>query len=146
MALTCARSAAPFGALVVALAGLVACTSHPPQQPATQPAAPAPATARPPVLALPAPTPAAQLPPLPRSDAATLASLDRVLAGAHRSDVNRARDAYRHPRQTLEFFGIGETRPVMEIWAGAGGYTSTGAAAALNTDATSLPTGIRIPS
>ncbi len=57
-----------------------------------------------------------------RSDAATLAALDRVLAGAHRSDANRARDVYRHPRQTLEFFGIRADKTVMEIWAGAGGW------------------------
>jgi predicted methyltransferase len=45
-----------------------------------------------------------------------------VLAGTHRSDSNRARDIYRHPRQTLEFFGIRQDQTVMEIWAGAAGW------------------------
>jgi len=59
---------------------------------------------------------------LPKTDAATLAALDRVLAGSHRSDANRARDAYRHPRETLEFFGLRQDMTVMEIWPGAGGW------------------------
>jgi predicted methyltransferase len=122
MASTRAHSAPHHGVLAVALAVLGACTAHPPQQPPAQLAPPAQAATRPPVLAVPAPTPAAQLPPLPRTDAETVATLDRVLAGTHRSDVNRARDAYRHPRQTLEFFGIRQTQTVMEIWAGAGGW------------------------
>ena len=59
---------------------------------------------------------------LPRSDAATLASLDRILAGPHRSDAARARDAYRHPKETLAFFGIRADQTVMEIWPGAAGW------------------------
>lgn len=59
---------------------------------------------------------------LPKSDAATLAAIDRALAGAHRSEANRARDAYRHPKQTLEFFGLKQDMTVMEIWPGAGGW------------------------
>lgn len=59
---------------------------------------------------------------LPRSDAATLAALERVLAGSHRSDAERARDVYRHPRETLEFFGLRQDMTVMEIWPGAGGW------------------------
>ena len=57
-----------------------------------------------------------------RTDAATLAALDKALAGTNRSDANRARDVYRHPRQTLEFFGVRQNQTVMEIWAGAGGW------------------------
>ncbi len=59
---------------------------------------------------------------LPRSDAATLPALERVLAGSHRSDAERARDVYRHPRETLEFFGLRQDMTVMEIWPGAGGW------------------------
>jgi predicted methyltransferase len=59
---------------------------------------------------------------LPKTDPATLATLDRVLAGPHRSDANRARDQYRHPRQTLEFFGFRQDQTVLEIWPGAGGW------------------------
>ena len=70
----------------------------------------------------PAPAPARFHTSIAPSDAATLAELDKVLAGSHRSDANRARDVYRHPRQTLEFFGIRQDQTVMEIWAGAGGW------------------------
>ena len=59
---------------------------------------------------------------LPHSDAATLAALDQVLQGPQRSAANRARDEYRHPRETLEFFGIRDNQTVMEVWPGAGGW------------------------
>ena len=53
----------------------------------------------------------------------TLASgLDTVLAGDWRSDANRARDGYRHPRETLAFFGVQPTQSVIEIWPGGGWY------------------------
>jgi predicted methyltransferase len=56
------------------------------------------------------------------TDAATLATLDRVLAGDHRSDANRARDAFRHPKETLAFFGLRQDMTVMEVWPGGGGW------------------------
>jgi predicted methyltransferase len=59
---------------------------------------------------------------VPKTDAATAAAIDRALAGAHRSEANRARDQYRHPKQTLEFFGLRQDMTVMEIWPGAGGW------------------------
>lgn len=43
--------------------------------------------------------------------------------GEYRSEDNRARDQYRHPSKTLEFFGIKEGDTVMEIWPGGGWYT-----------------------
>jgi len=43
--------------------------------------------------------------------------------GEHRSDANIARNQYRHPVETLEFFGIEEGMTVMEIWPGGGWYT-----------------------
>ena len=58
----------------------------------------------------------------PVTDAATLAALDRVLAGDHRSPANRARDAWRHPRETLEFFGLRQDMTVLEVWPGGGGW------------------------
>ncbi len=58
----------------------------------------------------------------PASDAATLATLDKVLAGNHRSDANRARDKYRHPKETLEFFGLRQDMAVMEVSPGGGGW------------------------
>jgi predicted methyltransferase len=43
--------------------------------------------------------------------------------GEHRSESNTARDQYRHPVGTLEFFGIEDGDTVMEIWPGGGWYT-----------------------
>ena len=43
--------------------------------------------------------------------------------GGHRSAENKARDQYRHPAETLEFFGIEDGMTVMEIWPGGGWYT-----------------------
>ncbi len=59
---------------------------------------------------------------LPVADAATLATLERVMAGDHRSDANRARDAWRHPKETLAFFGMRQEMTVLEIWPGGGGW------------------------
>lgn len=59
----------------------------------------------------------------PASDPKTLTALDSVLAGEHRSPENHARDAYRHPKETLQFFGIQEEMTVVEVWPGAGWYT-----------------------
>jgi predicted methyltransferase len=58
----------------------------------------------------------------PVTDAATLATLDKVLAGDHRSADNRARDIWRHPKDTLEFFGFRQDMAVMEVWPGGGGW------------------------
>ena len=43
--------------------------------------------------------------------------------GEHRSEANAARDTYRHPSETLAFFGIKKGMTVMEIWPGGGWYT-----------------------
>jgi len=56
-------------------------------------------------------------------DAATSAAIDAAMAGEHRSDRNRARDRYRHPKETLEFFGLRRNMTVVEIWPGGGWYT-----------------------
>ncbi|HEX6998571.1 MAG TPA: methyltransferase [Gammaproteobacteria bacterium] len=50
-------------------------------------------------------------------------ALAAALAGAHRSDAHRARDRYRHPEETLLFFGFRPDMTVVEIWPGAGWYT-----------------------
>jgi len=50
-------------------------------------------------------------------------SLATVIEGEWRSPANRARDAHRHPRETLEFFGIQPGMTVVEIWPGGGWYT-----------------------
>lgn len=45
------------------------------------------------------------------------------MQGEHRSEANKARNQYRHPVETLEFFGIEDGMTVMEIWPGGGWYT-----------------------
>ncbi len=56
-------------------------------------------------------------------DAKAQAALEQAVANPARSEKNRARDVYRHPVQTLEFFGIRPTDTVVEIWPGGGWYT-----------------------
>jgi predicted methyltransferase len=50
-------------------------------------------------------------------------ALRAALAGAHRSEANRARDGARHPYETLRFFGIRPTQRVVELTPGGGWYT-----------------------
>ncbi len=54
----------------------------------------------------------------------TTAKMDSALAGAHRSDEERARDAFRHPRETLAFFGLRDDMTVVELMPGRGWYTA----------------------
>jgi predicted methyltransferase len=49
--------------------------------------------------------------------------LDRILAGDHRDPKNAARDRYRHPKETLMFFGIRPDMTVVEVWPSAGWWT-----------------------
>ena len=49
--------------------------------------------------------------------------LEQTLAGTHRDPANRARDRYRHPKETLEFMGLRPDMTVVEIWPAAGWYT-----------------------
>jgi predicted methyltransferase len=51
------------------------------------------------------------------------AVIERVLAGEHRSERNRARDVYRHPKETLQFFQLRPDMHVVEVWPGGGWYT-----------------------
>src|SRR5690606_35304918 len=55
-------------------------------------------------------------------EAAPDAALQAALAGDWRSEANRARDAYRHPAQTLGFFGLAPGQTVVEITPGGGWY------------------------
>jgi predicted methyltransferase len=52
-----------------------------------------------------------------------ISTLPQIIAGAHRSAEHKARDKYRHPQQTLEFFEIKDDMAVVEIWPGSGWYT-----------------------
>ena len=57
-----------------------------------------------------------------RTDKPTASKLDTILAGSWRSDKNKARDQYRHPKQTLEFFGVNDQQTLVEIYPGGGWY------------------------
>lgn len=50
-------------------------------------------------------------------------TLEAAINGPQRSATNVARDKYRHPEQTLEFFGIRPDMRVVEVLPGAGWYT-----------------------
>lgn len=49
--------------------------------------------------------------------------LAAAIAGEHRLEADRARDAARNPRETLEFFGFDPALTVIEIFPGPGWYT-----------------------
>ncbi len=51
------------------------------------------------------------------------ARLRAAIAGGHRSAANRARDAARHPFETLQFFGLAPMHQVIELSPGGGWYT-----------------------
>jgi predicted methyltransferase len=48
---------------------------------------------------------------------------ESALSGDHRSESSRGRDQYRHPRETLEFFGLSAEMTVLEVSPGGGWYT-----------------------
>lgn len=50
-------------------------------------------------------------------------ALKTAVATPTRSDSNRLRDKYRHPIETLSFFGVEPNDTVVEIWPGGGWYT-----------------------
>jgi len=49
--------------------------------------------------------------------------LDQVIAGPQRSADHKARDEFRHPKQTIEFFGVAPDMTVVEVSPGGGWYT-----------------------
>ncbi|MDP2007973.1 MAG: methyltransferase [Rubrivivax sp.] len=80
------------------------------------------------ILTLPCALAAAALPGCAQQPtAATVAGADAALQaavdGAHRSPAYRARDAWRHPRETLAFFGLQPTHSVVELQPGGGWYS-----------------------
>ena len=99
-------------ALLLSLSiALVACGSNDPM-PASGSAPNAPA---------PVDQPAVPPPPQSANDLAA-AKLNAVIAGSWRSGANKARDSYRHPQQTLEFFGVKPGDTLIEITPGSGWY------------------------
>jgi predicted methyltransferase len=55
--------------------------------------------------------------------AAQESALKAAVAAPTRTEANRARDAYRHPYETLAFFGVKPSDRVVEVWPGGGWYT-----------------------
>jgi predicted methyltransferase len=56
-------------------------------------------------------------------DQAATAALQDIAAGEHRSAENKARDRFRHPVETLTWFGIRDDMTVVELSPGGGWYT-----------------------
>jgi predicted methyltransferase len=56
-------------------------------------------------------------------DTHQLNALQAAIAAPSRTPANVARDRYRHPRETLAFFGVRPSDTVVEIWPGGGWYT-----------------------
>jgi predicted methyltransferase len=54
----------------------------------------------------------------------TAEALTAILAGDQRPQEERARDLYRHPKETLLFFGIRPETRVLEVWPEPGWYTA----------------------
>lgn len=71
------------------------------------------------------------------------AKIDTVLAGNWREEANKARDQYRHPKQTLEFFGLKPGMSLIEITPGGGWYAEV--LAPLMKDDGSYTAAIQIP-
>jgi predicted methyltransferase len=74
------------------------------------------------VLTMVACAPAPQPATVPSS--ASESALQVALASTARTDRERARDAYRHPAETLAFFGVKDDSTVVELWPGGGYYTA----------------------
>jgi hypothetical protein len=51
------------------------------------------------------------------------AAIRAAVAMPHRSEANRKRDVYRHPIETLSFFGVKPDMTVVEMFPGQGWYT-----------------------
>ena len=63
-------------------------------------------------------------PPVQQSTAAQrLPLLQQAVAHSGRTPANMLRDRYRHPVETLNFFGVDHNDTVVEIWPGGGWYT-----------------------
>ena len=60
--------------------------------------------------------------PAAASTEASQAALDAAIAGSWRDPKNTPRDTYRHPRETLAFFGVAADDTVIEITPGGGWY------------------------
>jgi predicted methyltransferase len=72
-----------------------------------------------------APVPAAETAPVgAAANALQAGTLEWAVAGSWRLEKERARDRWRHPVETLKFFGLKSTDTVVEIAPGGGWYTA----------------------
>lgn len=102
------------------------------------------------LLAACAPQPATRTPDAAAEDPAlaatrdadpdTAAALRAAIAGDHRSAEHKARDVYRHPLETLLFFGLRRDMTVVELWPGGGGWFTEILAPALRERGTLIAT------
>jgi predicted methyltransferase len=60
----------------------------------------------------------------PAIDPATDTKLRAAIASSARPAAEVARDKWRHPAETLEFFGLRDDMTVVELWPGGGWYTA----------------------
>ena len=62
--------------------------------------------------------------PAPETEAVVeISPVAIAIASDHRTEEERQRDLYRHPEETLEFFGLTPELSVVELWPGGGWYT-----------------------
>lgn len=101
-----------YSAVMFALAatGLIGCGSTSTTPPAQAPVA--------------APEAAEAPEPAPVVEDQTAEKLRAAVASSDRPENERARDAYRNPVETLEFFGLRDDMTVLELWPGGGWYTT----------------------
>jgi predicted methyltransferase len=70
----------------------------------------------------------------------TEAALKEAISGSHRSEENRARDKYNHPKETLMFFGLRADMSVLEVEPGSDGWFTEILAPTLKDDGVYLAT------
>ncbi|HEY0339218.1 MAG TPA: hypothetical protein VGC34_00300, partial [Steroidobacteraceae bacterium] len=75
------------------------------------------------LAALTAVTSLAAAAPTTQTSGADLVKLKAIVDGSQRTAAHRARDKYRHPVETLAFFGIRPNMTVVELWPFGGWFT-----------------------
>ena len=75
------------------------------------------------IAAATAPLAAQPAPEAPKPAVEQPSALAAALAAPTRTPANVARDKYRHPAETLTFFGLQPGQTVVELWPGGGWYT-----------------------
>mgnify|MGYP000576585836 CR=1 FL=1 len=66
---------------------------------------------------------ATKAPPSDSGKAADVTTIEAAVAGAWRTSLDRRRDVWRHPVESLRFWGLAPGQTVVEFWPGTGWYT-----------------------